>query len=208
MVFTGFLEKIRFLAPKPNQVIKNCFWSLLTMGGGIYGVQNYDIKFSLNQGGGVFTANTTVFDTRFIKYSCIYLTYCCRSKKTTNSYQIFKLFKKSGGVERYTIKFTSLFMQNFATSLKQNIKNSCKLSQSLKKLGGLGAFDTKFTLYSWFMLNFTSSSINRKLAFKMFEKIVVAVYTKGINYSYEEIIWGIKLPGKLKKKGGVPYRIH
>ena len=36
----------------------------------------------------------------------------------------------------------------------------------------------------------------------MFEKIVVAFYTKGINYSYEEIIWGIKLPGKLKKKGG------
>ena len=42
----------------------------------------------------------------------------------------------------------------------------------------------------------------------MLEKMVGAFYTKGINYSYEDIIRGIKLPGKLQKKGGVPYRIH
>ena len=38
-------------SPKPKSSIEICFWSLLTMGGGIYGVENYDIQISLNHGG-------------------------------------------------------------------------------------------------------------------------------------------------------------
>ena len=36
----------------------------------------------------------------------------------------------------------------------------------------------------------------------MLEKMVVAFYTKGINYSYKVIIRGIKLHGNLQKKSG------
>ena len=64
-----FMSKSDFWHQSQTKLMKSAFEVSLPWGG-IYGVQNYDIKFSLNNWGGVFTANTTVFKTRFIKRSC------------------------------------------------------------------------------------------------------------------------------------------
>ena len=120
-------------------------------------------------GWGGFTPISAVFDTRFIK--CLFTNLPIAAKaKNQEVIQNFQAVQKIWWGRKIYCKIHQLSMQNFATHLCKTSRTQANFYK-LSKTWWVGAFDTKFTLYSWFMLSFTSSSINRKLSVKMLEKM-------------------------------------